>query len=169
MITRTHKLVCAIIFLVVSVLVFDNNCFIKKSVNVIINDKVIELSAGRKLGERGHKTFFLKDSNGNKYKVPVSYFEYYQAGDTLAVTRSFFFNKAIRIESQKNGEFVAEKIGVLNSDVFSVCLSIITLILCVIIMFFEGMLKTVERQIAVFLFAILLMAVIVAFYFIFST
>ncbi|MES2847832.1 MAG: hypothetical protein V4685_02165 [Bacteroidota bacterium] len=169
MITRTHKIVSGVIFLIVSLLIFDNYCFIKKPETVVVSSKDVVLSAGNRASRPGHSTDFIIDTKGNKYKVPNWLFRYYHIGDSFSVTRSLIFNKAIRIESYGYDEYVKENIGVLNSDGFSITVSIIPLLLCIVTIFFGHLLKNEGQQFAVLGFPIILAVVIIAFYFIFST
>jgi hypothetical protein len=169
MVTQKHKGLSGLLSLIVLLLLFDNNYFGKIPVIAVIGSKVVELSGGSKPSSSVHATEFIKDQNGNKYKVPLSLFDYYHIGDTFFIIRSSIFHKAIRIESKKNDTYIKKNIGVLNSDGFSIIISIIPLLLCIVTVFFHRLLKSDEQQMAVLFFSILLTIVIVAFYFIFST
>lgn len=167
--TKTNKLVYVLILMTVSVLLFDNNFFIGKPVNVVVKSKDIERSGGNKPSSSGHYTLFIKDLDENKYKVPDWLFQYYHIGDTVSVIRSLLFSKAIRIESNKNGEYIKENIGVFNSDTFGRIVCSVPILLCSILLFFPVVFKKEEHQIVALVFSGILTATIIAFYFIFST
>ncbi len=152
---------------VVSVLLFDSNCFLKEPAYTIVTNKTIELSAGNKPTQQGHSTEFIYDDKGNKYKVPLSLYQYFSIGDSFAVTRSVLFNRPIRIQFAWHGEYVRENTGVLNADWFSRVISAIPVVLCLLIIFIGNRINKEERLFIMLFFSVILTAVVVAFFFIF--
>jgi hypothetical protein len=169
MITKKIKLICIITFSIVSVLVADNNMFITKPINAVVDHKDVEVSGGSRISSPVHNTLFIVDKTGHKYKVPDYIFSMHHIGDSFSIIRSFLFRKAIRFQTTKDGIGITENIGVINSDWFSKTLSIIPLFLCIIVIFFDKLLKSETQQAGAVCISILLAAVIIAFYFIFST
>ncbi len=95
---KNQKLISVIVFLIIGILFFDNNCFLKEPLHTVVKGKSLEFSARR---SREYPAYFLLDESGMKYKVPGGLYGYINTEDSLIVTRSLLFNKAIRIESYK--------------------------------------------------------------------
>lgn len=163
---KNRQLISLLVFIVTGILLFDNNCFIKKPVHTILKEKKIEISAGR---SSSNVTFFLVDSSGNKYKVPGGLYHYLTEGDSLLCTRSLIFNKAIRISYLQNGIYIKEDIGVLNADGFGKGFPVFCMLLCLLSIFFHNRIVNERLRIGAFFFPIMFLLVIVAFYFFFST
>jgi|GEM_PF-6857806 len=148
------------------ILFFDNNCFLKAPLHTLIKYKNIEYSTGQ---SKLYPTFFLLDESGGKYKVTGWLHGYVNTGDSLLVTRSVLFNKSIRLEYHKEGEYIIEDIGVLNADWFGKGFPLFCMFLCVIALLFYNRISNERIKLAVVFFPAICLVTIIAFYFIFST
>lgn len=165
---KTTLLLSLSIILVVTLLFFDNNCFLKKPVSLAIFEKKVEESSSYKSISSTHRTFFLKDSLGHKYKVSGGLYNFSRIGDSILVTRSLLLNRAIRIDVLKQDEYAREDIGVLNADWFSKLMCVIPFALSLNILVFGSYIKEI-RVAGSLIISGIVTATIIAFYFIFST
>ncbi len=163
-----YKTLPALIVIIISILLIDNNYFPAKKHKVSIANKVVEISPGYK-GSSTHNTYFIKDRAGHKYKIDPWLYKYYNIGDSFTVTRSLFFGRAIKIESNKDGEAIDENIGVFNTGIFSILICLIPAFLSFALLFLPGLFKKEEQQIGALCMSLIFSVAVIAFYFIFST
>ncbi|MBL0356877.1 MAG: hypothetical protein IPP72_08265 [Chitinophagaceae bacterium] len=164
---KTTWLVGIFILLAISFLLIDNNWMNGASEPVTISSKRVEQSTGK--NSHRHSTYFWVDHSNRKYKVPEWLYNELHLGDSFLVKRSVIFNKVIRIQCSLDGYETTENIGVINDDWFGIGLCAIAMLLSVVEVFAPGIFKNEEQQFTAFYLSILLTAVIIAFYFIFST